>query len=599
MRYKPPVMVDRDPFSSPHGRPSPYLRRACENCRRRKIKCDGVRPICHQCRLRPPRTLKSCRYTHTPPDPSAEGKHLGDQLLDSGGSDSDMDTDRVLLSNPYPRRNFPGLELDPLEAANKKLLFVGEPPMRPSPVKSTMEEPLPYATQNLIDAFLGRFFDDGFFFLDPREFRHSALLPVPFHHPARPSPGLLSAVYLWGTHILASCGRPPVHEYTIEDLLSLTVGNLTWDIHGSRALMHQREFYLQTMQSEVLLSLWYLDIGEPFLGRYHCVTATTLAAAHDNAFPDFRSSNVPESTETRRQLCAVYVLEKIWLAVSTLSTTPQGGEFEFQCLACVRQTNYPTALLIPSGSTIQIITEQPEAHDGQVPFTLLANAALLFERAVSLTDRSTHQCPKSFQFPGGPSSPNLHNTAEFHRLAQQIDAFQGFLRPSVGAERALPINQTLLVAHALTNMATIRLHASRLPVSVESAHRSFLAAGQIVNDLLVSDAPKLEPRRSDLGATSLRNLQLLHFAVSYWRYVADHRTRRNAFGPTFSFLEAVTDDLPVPLCSATILLHRGGDTNLLISYGPWGHETELIIESRAMPPHFAPLLERNRFGITF
>ncbi|KAJ6457950.1 hypothetical protein C8R45DRAFT_1110291 [Mycena sanguinolenta] len=52
---------------------------------------------------------------------------------------------------------------------------------------------------NLIDVFLGRFTNSGYFFLRSAQFRHSALLPLPFGHRDRPSPVLLSAVYLWAS----------------------------------------------------------------------------------------------------------------------------------------------------------------------------------------------------------------------------------------------------------------------------------------------------------------------------------------------------------------------------------------------------------------
>ncbi|KAJ6451760.1 hypothetical protein C8R45DRAFT_1113355 [Mycena sanguinolenta] len=295
-------MDETDSFSSPRGRQSSYLRRACENCRRRKIKCDGIRPTCHQCRLRPPRTHKACRYTYAPFD---NIEHPGDGV-DPEDSQSNMDTGRVYLSEPYPTRNFLGHKLNPTQDDSP---FVAE---RPLSLQSTMEEPSPYAAGNLVDAFLRKFSEGGFFFLDPHEFRQSALLPVPFHHPARPSPGLLSVVYLWGTHILSNYGRPPVHEYTVEDLLTLTVCNLAHDIHVAGLQTHQQTFLSQTIQSEVLLSLWYLQIGEPLYGRYHCATAAALAAAYSISFPRLTSLDVPE----------VVVLEKIWEVA--ISTTPRG-----------------------------------------------------------------------------------------------------------------------------------------------------------------------------------------------------------------------------------------------------------------------------------
>ncbi|KAG6820296.1 hypothetical protein H0H93_002734 [Arthromyces matolae] len=39
------------------------------------------------------------------------------------------------------------------------------------------------------------------FFLNPNRFREATLLPVSFGHPSRPTPAVLSAVYLWGVHL--------------------------------------------------------------------------------------------------------------------------------------------------------------------------------------------------------------------------------------------------------------------------------------------------------------------------------------------------------------------------------------------------------------
>ncbi|KAF7351836.1 hypothetical protein MVEN_01144700 [Mycena venus] len=131
-------------------------------------------------------------------------------------------------------------------------------------LRTAMEEPPQFAVEILFEAFFGRFSDGGFFFLEPLQFRQSALLPLPYSHPERPSPALLSAVYLWGTRI-SSKSPPPEFEYTEEDLLALTVHNLAHDIHLSRRMAHNTKFLVQTIQAEVLLSLWYLNAAASVL----------------------------------------------------------------------------------------------------------------------------------------------------------------------------------------------------------------------------------------------------------------------------------------------------------------------------------------------
>ncbi|KAJ7669137.1 hypothetical protein B0H17DRAFT_1183882 [Mycena rosella] len=157
--------------------------------RRRKIRCDGDRPVCRQCRLRPPRSLVPCKYSHTPPsstvspqfeDMVEEMQHRIAQLEASSGAD----LSRVFLSDPYP----PGL-----------CRFVP-----PSP---------PDATRELLDGFLHRFSPSHLFFLDVSDLCLGSV-----------SPGLLHTMYLWASRLsLKSTSEPGLSE---ADLLTLAVDYL-------------------------------------------------------------------------------------------------------------------------------------------------------------------------------------------------------------------------------------------------------------------------------------------------------------------------------------------------------------------------------------
>ncbi|KAF8191875.1 hypothetical protein K438DRAFT_1970250 [Mycena galopus ATCC 62051] len=327
-----------------------------------------------------------------------------------------------------------------------------------APVLQTdMEEPPQPTVEILIDAFLGRFSDGGFFFLDPLQFWKSALLPLLFGHPERPSPALLCAVYLWGTHISSKSPSPEL-EYTTEELLALTVHNLSHDIHLSGRMAHNTHFLLQTIQAEILLSLWYMNASKPLPGRYHCAAASSFTGALPPSFPQFFSlgegpssrTDGTEFAERDKALRAVIVLEKMWLVASVLTSSPTASPIE-DC--------HTSSHTIPP-----TITHMYWRHDS--PFGLLATASLLFERTVILSTESIdHQ-----------------SLMEFSALDHQLDAFQHYIPSMESSERATSANQILMVIHSLANVASIQLHAPHVPARPDSIRHAFLAAGRVVSD---------------------------------------------------------------------------------------------------------------------
>lgn len=119
-----------------------------------------------------------------------------------------------------------------------------------------------------MDAFLDNFTHVGFF-LDSSSFRRSALLAFPFGHYDRPSPALLSAVYMWGSRLSQA---PRHHVYNEDAFLVCTLQNIHQDLGGNHPhrVMHG-------IQAEILLSLYYLTLGRPVEGIYHSSAAVSLA----------------------------------------------------------------------------------------------------------------------------------------------------------------------------------------------------------------------------------------------------------------------------------------------------------------------------------
>ncbi|KAJ6536377.1 hypothetical protein B0H19DRAFT_1271163 [Mycena capillaripes] len=403
------------------------------------------------------------------------------RIVEETHRESDMSSPRIFLSNPYSTTSAFK------DASRERVDLPNAPALR-----AVMEEPSKPVVENLIEAFLGRFCEGGFFFLEPLRFRRFAFLALPFGHPERPSPGLLSTIYLWGCHISSNDRLPLVYDYTAHELLCLAVHHQACDIDG--LFVHSPQFALDTIQAEILLSLWYLNSGQTLHGRYHCAAATSLAAAHrtnrsleQGSFPYLTSSKPTllapkhdvEFTQRINALWAVLVLDKMWLVVSGLpSMLPLENSAH---ISAPIDNDLPR---LPTLSKISQIIEALDAHSGHSPFVLLAKAAYFLERSTNIGNSFAGGHP-AFQFTTSPPSAEAQFTVELI-LNLQIDAF-GTSLPSLAGNDALPTNQTLLVARCLTNVASIRLNAPRIPGCSQSSRRAFLAAEQVVSDVMQTD----------------------------------------------------------------------------------------------------------------
>ena len=121
------------------------------------------------------------------------------------------------------------------------------------------------------DIFLDRFAHSGYFFFEPLQFHSAALTALPSGHPDRPSPALMSAVYLWGCVLFSPKSASPYPE---DHFLPAALQSVASDI--SCISTHQK-LILETIQTEVLLSLYYLHMGVAVEGRSHAATAASLA----------------------------------------------------------------------------------------------------------------------------------------------------------------------------------------------------------------------------------------------------------------------------------------------------------------------------------
>ncbi|KAJ7472745.1 hypothetical protein FB451DRAFT_1134335 [Mycena latifolia] len=267
----------------PKPRTEPLRRgKACLNCRHLKIRCDGARPVCGPCTRVPKddecefsdvnsrtkelqatisrlkarvKELESTdgippRMMLTPPDPVSFGAEA---------SDSSFNYLRTSTSSPVSSVISGGSSLvsSPDRDSDHSLLGVQEPPLA--------------MMQMLLDQFLPHAPQFGFFMHIGR-FRASALLQLPLGHPARPSPALLCAVYLWGIHLSRS---EPMISYEAV-FIRRAQQHISTELSDSVHPVHR----IHTIQAHVLLSTYFLRNKQFLEAEFHTNGAVTLALGY-------------------------------------------------------------------------------------------------------------------------------------------------------------------------------------------------------------------------------------------------------------------------------------------------------------------------------
>ncbi|KAJ7436828.1 hypothetical protein FB451DRAFT_1453471, partial [Mycena latifolia] len=353
---------------------------------------------------------------------------------------------------------------------------------------------------DLVECFLQRFTDSGVFFFEPLQFYTSALMRLPSEHPSRPSRALLSTVYLWGCVLSAS--RPPA-PYTEEALLRDALQSLPGAL---RRVSQHPKCVLETIQIEVLLSLYYLHAALPVLGRYHASAAASLALSaglHQIRGPSSSAVSpgfllaapvLPPTLDVREEaerigaFWAVIIINNYWIAADGCpSAMPTGITI-----------HTPWPLSSQAGATITKFLNGDE-QEGRSPIALLAKASVLLERIIAFSARNS----------SGPPDPTA-----WHTLDTRLQTFQSSLPNAMGS-------QPLAMAHALTDLAILRLHAPLARASESARHKCFAAAhraaaGLASVDLTQPADPILGVITSPLLYYHLHNLQIqpLYAALS-------------------------------------------------------------------------------------
>ncbi|KAK0455253.1 uncharacterized protein EV420DRAFT_590404 [Desarmillaria tabescens] len=455
---------------------------ACFHCRRRKMRCDGVRPVCGPCtRARRP---DDCQYTDN------QGRSRMEILEENIGrvqariqelENPETAGTSVLLHSPYTQgaasTTGPTRVSTPSPSSRR-----GHHPDASRQNWWTLPEPPSEIKVVLLDKFL--FFASEFgFFLHPTRFRTSALQPAPIGHPSRPLPALLTTAYLWGSKLSGSSTPTEIEKALLARSLS--------QVSSSLAGNHPQKV-IHTIQTECLLAYYFLSSGRFLEGKYHITNAVSLAVSSridkirsDQIDPReitaLRAAQDPIEEGERVDACwNMIILDKCW-AVALAS---------------------PTNLVCPSDDPrVQVDTPWPldiEGYEsGGYPAGMKGRCTLNNYLRGMTSSRGNEMSMKSLHVKASllwERSNDLVGTWKSHMNSQESATFYGAFNildtllervrvnlppPNQMTDRTPSKMRTLFIIHSLTYTAIIQLHGVFAKNSAESKTKVLLSAQAI------------------------------------------------------------------------------------------------------------------------
>ncbi|KAI9437432.1 hypothetical protein H4582DRAFT_2057807 [Lactarius indigo] len=425
-----------DPSTSPRSGSSSTstLQRgkACLNCRRRKMKCDGIRPVCGPCgRANRP---DDCEYTDG--QGRTRTQMLEDTIAQLEARIQDLENPSgnpgsVMLHDPrstyFQTQQSPSSgppSLPPHCCSLKRNCRMGRILLpRRAPAKSSTstawllsEEPPTHIVQEILDVFL-QYAPSPHFFLHPTRFRHSISLPP--GNPGRPIPALVNA--------------------------------------GMRSPATPSHRTLQVIQTKLLLADYFFRVGHFLAGRHEAYSAMSLATAcglhkirtaqPTPAFTSFIDQIDLSLQEPRDQIEEGERINAFWAVffVDRCSAVAfdrlRLGRWRWRRMNADKSTR----ILRTTGTVRSFFGGMNNGWpwDNHNPLTQLSKAVALFERASRLAAAWR------------PEIPNVDSYyADFVAVDQRIDEVQ--VAACNTASRTKCLSAALAIVHA--NQATSSSH---------------------------------------------------------------------------------------------------------------------------------------------
>ncbi|KAL5536926.1 hypothetical protein ACEPAF_749 [Sanghuangporus sanghuang] len=280
--------------------------KACLGCRRRKMKCDGLRPVCTQCSSR--NRIDDCEYTDATSGPTrtqileeqlARLQARVKELEKPGPSKAPVPT--ISISKPHTSGetskaepldadvlNIPDAEAKPdvhgpsdttVKDVATKQTVRHEPELSETPEESAwweLEDPPLHFVTMLVRLFLPNSRQLGFA-LNVTRFLEA--LSVDPSHPTYPHRGLMNAIFLWALSLSSEPtfrGRENVFLQRAINILQNVIGGEL----GSSGDAAFPTKVLHVMQAEVLIAQYFFTHGRILEGRYHANAAVSLAVSY-------------------------------------------------------------------------------------------------------------------------------------------------------------------------------------------------------------------------------------------------------------------------------------------------------------------------------
>ncbi|KAJ7587027.1 hypothetical protein C8J56DRAFT_90526 [Mycena floridula] len=505
--------------------------KACLRCRKRKMRCDGMRPACQQCtrakkgegceyddgkgktrtqllretitrledRIRqledpeyisPAVTLYDPHHSHHHSESSSSS--LGSPSIAAShspfpsGSASPPHETWLSISSPHPTSSSP----DPS-------IFQGSPVHPPFTADIFFEDP----------QFQSPLFELGPMLLDifsPHRHQcgleiHLGRLRESLNQPLseQPHPALMNAIYLWACFV----SRPePLSQHEAHFL------NQALDAH--RDGLRNQSKIVDIIRASCLLSIYFFSNDRVLEGSYHASAAAALAVQcglHAGLSTSPMSSWLPESPEAKphktdyregERILAfwqVYNLDRCWSVALRKPTVIPDGPEAWNSIHCPwpQDISEYEAGHINSGSfqTISSFFEGDVSPEGFSTQALRAKASALFARAEQVS-----AC-------WDPSSkPSVRSQEQIQTLELAITRFIPTLVP-VHQLDTTPLlgdtdKHTYIVAHSLAHAAVIHLYqrfALDDPVAYDKCSRAASACVGIVKCIGDRDYDYLDP----------------------------------------------------------------------------------------------------------
>ncbi|KAJ7019721.1 Zn(2)-Cys(6) binuclear cluster domain-containing protein [Mycena alexandri] len=434
--------------------------KACINCRRRKIKCDGERPKCGQCTRS--MSFQDCEYADDGP---TRTQLLEEQIAILEARIEELEKPKelrstLILQKPYTgeRRSASAPALSRggssvhLPLPHSEFSSGISSPVTPS---SSSEGAIPLVElEALVHNFLHHSSQFGFF-LNVHNFAEAAM----GRSGQRPASVLLDAVNLWAVHLSGSDDYTAYESSYLSRALRTAVEALS-STHFNTVL--------HSIQAEVLLSQYFLRNTRFLEGKYHLSAAVSLVlssglhrirsadsyAVGGPLGPAFQTLLPPrdalDEAERINAFWTVLTLNNCWTTAdgspSNISyTTVPDARIDTPWPLDIDAPVLPIQLLPQSsiGTVTTFLANLPD--DGLSVAALRAKAAILFEQASRLAS--------SYRPNTGDHGWLNQFYVSFNAMDNLIEAFKGSI-PSVH----LHSPREMLVIHSLAHVATIQLH---------------------------------------------------------------------------------------------------------------------------------------------